>query len=154
MSQVHSKDTKPELLVRKYLFSKGLRFRVCVKDIPGHPDIVLPKYKAIVEIRGCFWHRHPGCKIATTPKSNIEFWNTKFERNVKRDALHEKQWAELGWRLFVIWECELKPFVGEITLAKLYSAITENKASPNYTIMPLADNEIPMAAENTSEYTP
>lgn len=152
MSRVHSRDTKPELLVRHYLFSKGLRFRVNVKNLPGHPDIVLPKYKAIIEVRGCFWHRHPGCKIATTPQSHVDFWQAKFTRNVARDARHEKQWAELGWRLFVVWECELKQFVREITLAKLYSAIIENPKT-QYAAQRTDEPRV-AAAEDPEEYKP
>ena len=123
MSRIRSKDTKPELLVRKYLFSRGLRFRVNVGRLPGHPDIVLAKYNALIEVRGCFWHRHEGCATATSPKSHVRFWREKFERNVARDRLHEEQWAAAGWRVFIVWECELRPFVREVTLAKLYAAI-------------------------------
>lgn len=123
MSRIHSRDTKPELIVRRYLFSRGLRFRVNVKRLPGHPDIVLTKYNALIEVRGCFWHRHPGCKVATTPKSHVKFWKEKFRRNVKRDALHEEQWAEAGWRVFIVWECELKPSVRAATLDNLYDGI-------------------------------
>ena len=145
MSRIRGKDTKPELLVRKYLFSRGLRFRVNVSRLPGHPDIVLPKYRALIEVRGCFWHRHPGCATATSPKSHVRFWREKFKRNVARDKLHEKQWAEAGWRVFVVWECELKPFLREITLAKLYSAIVE-KPSFIYAEGD-ADEDVPFAAE-------
>lgn len=129
MSRIRSRDTKPELLVRRYLFSRGLRYRVTVSRIPGHPDIVLSRYGALVEVRGCFWHRHPGCKVATTPKSNVRFWKTKFKRNVERDRQHEAQWAALGWRVFVVWECELRPAVRAATLERLYSAIVAPAAS-------------------------
>ena len=108
MSRVRSKDTIPELLVRSFLFRHGFRFRLHVKSLPGHPDIVLPKYKTVIEVRGCFWHRHPGCRQATMPSSNVEFWQKKFKRNVDRDKETEKQLNELGWNLIVIWECELK----------------------------------------------
>ena len=145
MSRIHSKDTKPELLVRKYLFSRGLRFRVNVSSLPGHPDIVLPKYRALIEVRGCFWHRHPGCATATSPKSHVRFWREKFKRNVARDKLHEKQWAEAGWRVFVVWECELKPFQREITLAKLYAALV-NEPPFAYAVEDGGDDE-PLAAE-------
>ncbi len=120
MSRIRSKDTKPELLVRKYLFSRGLRFRVNVGRLPGHPDIVLAKYNALIEVRGCFWHQHGWewdgrklvqtavCPTATRPKSNRAFWNAKFRRNVRRDAEHEKAWAADGWNLIVVWECALR----------------------------------------------
>ena len=108
MSRVRSKDTTPELIVRSFLFRHGFRFRLHVKNLPGHPDIVLPKYRTIVEIRGCFWHRHPGCRQATMPSTNVKFWQEKFKRNVARDRNTEKQLNELGWNLIVVWECELK----------------------------------------------
>ena len=108
MQSVRSNDTKPELAVRSFLFRHGFRFRLHVKSLPGHPDIVLPKYKTVIEVRGCFWHRHPGCRQATMPSSNVEFWQKKFKRNVDRDRKTEKQLNELGWNLIVIWECELR----------------------------------------------
>ena len=123
MSRIRSRDTKPELIVRRYLFSRGLRFRVNVSKLPGHPDIVLARHRAIVEVRGCFWHRHEGCKVATTPKSHVRFWKAKFRRNVERDRQHEIQWAELGWRVFVVWECELRPSARAATLERLRAAI-------------------------------
>ena len=89
MSRIRSQDTKPELLIRSFLYQRGFRFRLHEKGLPGSPDIVLPKYRTVIEIRGCFWHRHPGCKVATTPSSNVEFWNTKFEQNVARDKKNE-----------------------------------------------------------------
>ena len=108
MSRIRSNDTTPELAVRSFLFRHGFRFRLHVKTLPGHPDIVLPKHKTIIEVRGCFWHRHPGCRQATTPSTNVEFWQEKFSRNIERDKKTEKQLKELGWHLIVIWECELK----------------------------------------------
>ena len=108
MSRIRSNDTTPELAVRSFLFQQGFRFRLHVKTLPGHPDIVLPKHKTVIEVRGCFWHRHPGCRQATTPSTNVEFWQEKFSRNIERDKKTEKQLKELGWHLIVIWECELK----------------------------------------------
>ena len=108
MSRIRSNDTTPELAVRSFLFRHGFRFRLHVKSLPGHPDIVLPKYKTVIEVRGCFWHRHPGCRQATTPSTNAEFWQEKFKRNVERDRNTEKLLKELGWNLIVVWECELK----------------------------------------------
>ena len=108
MRRVHSNDSVPEKKVRTFLHRCGLRFRLHVKNLPGHPDIVLPKYKTIVEVRGCFWHRHPGCKMATTPSSNAAYWNAKFKRNVERDRRNELMLNKLGWRVIVVWECELK----------------------------------------------
>ena len=106
MSRIRSTDTIPEKVVRSYLHKKGFRFRLHVKTLPGHPDIVLPKYKTVIEVRGCFWHRHPGCKIATTPSSNTDFWQAKFKRNVERDKRHAEELKALGWNLVVVWGCE------------------------------------------------
>ena len=103
-----SEDTKPELVVRSFLFRHGFRFQLHVKVLPGHPDIVLSKYKTVIEVRGCFWHRHPGCRQTTTPSTNVEFWQEKFKRNVDRDRKTEKQLKELGWNLIVVWQCELQ----------------------------------------------
>ena len=108
MRSVHSEDTTPEKIVRSFLQRHGFRFRLHVKNLPGHPDIVLPKYKTIVEVRGCFWHRHLGCKNASTPSSNIDYWNKKFQQNVNRDQKNVAMLEKLGWRVIVIWECEIK----------------------------------------------
>lgn len=108
MSRIKSKDTKIEVEVRKYLFSKGYRFRKNDKRYPGKPDIVLPKYHVAIFIHGCFWHRHEGCKDATIPKTRTEFWLEKFEKNVRNDQIKQEKLKELGWKVIVIWECELK----------------------------------------------
>lgn len=106
MSGIRGKDTKPELSVRSFLHRAGLRFRLHAK-LPGKPDLVLPKYRTVVFVHGCFWHRHEGCRYATTPTSNAVFWKEKFTSNVRRDAKVEKQLEELGWRVLVIWACQL-----------------------------------------------
>lgn len=108
MSQVHSENTRPEMMVRTFLHSHGFRFRLHVKSLPGHPDIVLAKYKTVIEVRGCFWHHHEGCRKAVLPASNTEYWKTKFAYNIERDHRTEMALATLGWNLIVIWECELK----------------------------------------------
>ena len=108
MSRIKGKDTKIEVEVRKYLFSKGYRFRKNDKRYPGKPDIVLPKYHVAIFVHGCFWHRHEGCKDATTPKTRTEFWLEKFDKNVKNDQIKQDKLRELGWKVIVIWECELK----------------------------------------------
>ena len=128
MSRIRSRDTKPEILVRKMLHANGYRFRVCDRRIVGHPDIVIPRCRTLIEVRGCFWHRHGwvwnGRKLvqetvcrdaSSSPASNRKFWNEKFRRNVRRDAEHERLWAEEGWNLIVIWECALKPSEREKT---------------------------------------
>jgi DNA mismatch endonuclease (patch repair protein) len=108
MAKVSSEDTKPEILVRKYLFSKGFRFRKNVKELPGKPDIVLPKYKAIVFIHGCFWHSHESCEAAKLPASNIDYWTKKISSNIKRDFQNVQILNTLGWNVITVWECELK----------------------------------------------
>lgn len=108
MSRIKGKDTKIEVEVRKYLFSKGYRFRKNDKRYPGKPDIILPKYHVAIFVHGCFWHRHEGCKDATTPKTRTEFWLEKFDKNVKNDQIKQEKLRELGWKVIVIWECELK----------------------------------------------
>jgi DNA mismatch endonuclease (patch repair protein) len=107
MARIRSSDTAPEVALRRALHAVGLRFRLHRKDLPGKPDIVLPRRNAVILVHGCFWHRHEGCSIATTPKSNTSFWADKFERNVARDARVRGKLEELGWRVFVAWECEV-----------------------------------------------
>jgi DNA mismatch endonuclease (patch repair protein) len=108
MSCIGAKDTKPELRVRKLLHTLGYRFRLHRRGLPGTPDIVLPRWKSVIFVHGCFWHVHPGCKRATTPKTNVEFWSKKLKGNVARDAKSIEQLRELGYRCLVIWECETK----------------------------------------------
>ena len=106
MSHIRSKNTKPEEKVRKYLFSKGFRYRINVRTLPGCPDIVLPKYKTVIFVNGCFWHGHQGCFIL--PKSNSEFWKNKIERNINRDRDNIILLENMGWRVIVVWECEIR----------------------------------------------
>ncbi len=108
MSRIRDRDTKPEKRVRSLLHRLGYRFRLHRKDLPGRPDIVLPKYKTIILVHGCFWHRHHACKYAYQPKSRIEFWKEKFHQNVERDKRKTKALKKLGWRVIIVWECELK----------------------------------------------
>ncbi|PZQ36354.1 very short patch repair endonuclease [Pseudomonas putida] len=108
MRAVKRAHTGPEIVVRQVLHALGLRFRLHCRDLPGSPDIVLPRFRTAVFVHGCFWHRHPGCRYASTPKSRQEYWLPKFEANVQRDAKKEAQLCELGWRVLVIWECETK----------------------------------------------
>ena len=111
MSRIKGKDTKPELLVRSLLHRAGYRFTVNGpknKSLPGRPDIVLPKFKAVVFVHGCYWHRHQNCKYAYTPKSRVEFWNAKFDTNVKRDHRNQRDLKRLGWKVVVIWECQTR----------------------------------------------
>lgn len=122
MSHIRYKDTKPEEIVRKYLFSKGLRYRKNVSYLPGRPDIVLRKYNAVVFVNGCFWHHHD-CGRFHWPSSNTEYWHKKIDRNVERDGEERKILEDAGWRVFVIWECEVKKKVRQENLEKLYNEI-------------------------------
>ena len=108
MSRIKNKNTKPEITLRKALFARGFRYRVNVGKLPGKPDIVLPKYKTIIFVHGCFWHGHPGCKYAYVPKSNTKFWTTKISTNRGRDITTERKLVEMGWRVITVWECEIR----------------------------------------------
>ncbi len=108
MSKVRAKNTKPELKVRKALYQMGYRFRLHRKDLPGKPDICLPKHKTVILVHGCFWHGHNNCKNARVPKSNMPYWTAKLNSNIARDKTHKHNLMKLGWRVIVLWECELK----------------------------------------------
>lgn len=116
MSSIRGKNTKPEMLVRKFLFSRGFRYRLNHPRLPGHPDIVMRKYRSVIFVNGCFWHGHEGCKYFVLPKTNSEFWKTKIERNQSRDIKEQKQLAAMGWHCITVWECQLKPAVKTQTL--------------------------------------
>lgn len=126
MSCIKCKNTKPEEIVRKYLFSCGFRYRKNDKRYPGTPDIVLPKYKAAIFINGCFWHGHSGCRYFVVPKTNTEFWVNKINRNIERDKEKIAQLRKMGWNVIVLWECDLKPKHKEKTLDNLINQITGN----------------------------
>lgn len=149
MAAVKGKDTKPEIIVRKYLFSRGLRFRVQARKLPGTPDIVLPKYKTAIFVNGCFWHGHEGCKYFRLPKSNVEFWEEKIERNVARDVRNEAELKALGWRVIWVWECEIKAVARrEEYLKHLYDRIV----NPTQSYLIETDKgEASIAAEPESE---
>jgi DNA mismatch endonuclease, patch repair protein len=108
MAAIRGRDTSPELKVRSLLHRLGYRFRLHRRDLPGSPDIVLPKYRTLVFVHGCFWHRHPGCSHTTTPKTRADFWARKFEQNEERDHRQQRQLREMGWSVMVVWECELR----------------------------------------------
>lgn len=126
MSHIKCSNTRPEEIVRKYLFSKGLRYRKNDKRYAGKPDIVLPKYRAIIFVNGCFWHCHTGCSDFVLPKSNQEYWLPKLERNRLRDKENEESLKRDGWRVIVVWECELKKRNREERLGKLYKEIVQS----------------------------
>ena len=108
MSSIKSKDTKPEIIVRKFLHLSGFRYRLHDKKLIGKPDIKLTKYKTVIFVNGCFWHGHKDCKIYALPKSNISFWRDKFKKNIQRDSENISALKNLGWKVIVLWECELK----------------------------------------------
>jgi len=116
MSKIRSKDTKPEVWLRKKLFARGYRYRNNVNNVPGHPDIWLAKYKTAIFINGCFWHRHEGCKYAYTPKSRVEFWTEKFRKNVERDKAVHAELADIGIKTLIVWECTVKRMIKDETV--------------------------------------
>ena len=125
MSRIRSKNTSIEIKVRKDLFHRGFRYRINVQSLPGKPDIVLPKYRTVIFIHGCFWHRHEGCKYATMPSSNADFWKNKFEKNVLNDAQHLQDLKILGWNVITVWECEIKHSFPEL-MDRLENEIKQN----------------------------
>ncbi|MDQ0341151.1 DNA mismatch endonuclease (patch repair protein) [Caldalkalibacillus uzonensis] len=114
MSNIKNQNTKPELLIRSLLHKMGYRFRLHRKDLPGRPDLVLPKYKTVIFIHGCFWHQHPNCKKATIPKRNREFWLKKLTRNMERDQQVIEELESMGWNIIIIWECQVKKNIKEV----------------------------------------
>ncbi len=129
MSRIRAKDSEPEETVRKYLFSKGFRYRKNDKRFPGKPDIVLPKYKTIIFVNGCFWHGHNACKDFIMPKSNVKYWETKIRNNIERDRKNISQLEKLGWNVITVWECQLKKAFKENTLNLLTEMIKNNASN-------------------------
>ena len=119
MAAIHGKDTKPEMIVRRYLWGHGYRYRLNHPRLPGKPDIVMRKYRTCIFVNGCFWHGHEGCRYYNIPKTNTEFWTHKIRRNKERDVKVQVELAAMGWHSITIWECELKPKVREKTLMSL-----------------------------------
>lgn len=107
MQAIKGKNTRPEIILRSSLHRLGYRFRIHYRDLPGRPDIVMPKHKTVIDVRGCFWHRHEGCNKSTMPGTNIRFWKEKFQRTVERDRINRKKLESLGWNVIVVWECEI-----------------------------------------------
>ncbi len=129
MSRIKGKDTKPEILVRKFLFSQGLRYKLHEKDLPGKPDIVFPKYKKVLFVNGCFWHAHKGCKYFVIPKTRREWWLQKLESTAKKDIINKELLNQLGWTSLVVWECELKRDKRDTTLKNLFRSIVTQRVS-------------------------
>ncbi|MEQ6916286.1 very short patch repair endonuclease [Halomonas aquatica] len=115
MSRIQSKNTKPEIVIRRFLHAAGFRFRLHKKGLPGKPDLVLPKHRLAIFVHGCFWHRHRDCFYATTPHARPEFWKAKFDANVMRDERNRKELSDLGWRVLVVWECGFKHCKDELS---------------------------------------
>ena len=128
MSRIRGKDTKPEIIVRKFLHSKGLRFRLHSKELPGKPDVVLRKYYTVIFINGCFWHGHKGCRYFILPKTRSEWWLNKIERNRENDKSTISKLRKSGWDIISIWECQLKKDKRETTLLNLYNKIVNKKS--------------------------
>lgn len=153
MSRIRSKNTRPEILVRKFLFAHGFRYRVNVRNLPGTPDIVLRRFKTVIFINGCFWHGHEGCRYYVLPKSNVEFWERKIERNRNRDAANQMRLRLMGWSVVQIWECQLKPRKRRDTLEGLLSILNRQVlhtyGEKGYNI---ADPAEQIAAEEKTEY--
>ena len=123
MSKIKGRNTSIEVMCRKYLFSRGFRYRKNLRTLPGTPDIVLKKYKTVIFVNGCFWHHHEGCKKARIPKTHTDFWQNKIDRNIKNDQLYTQQLIELGWKVIVIWECELSKKEFQTTMERIISEI-------------------------------
>ena len=149
MAAIKGKDTKPEMIVRKYLFSRGLRFRVNNRKLAGSPDIVLKKYKTVVFVDGCFWHGHEGCKYFRLPKSNVDFWRHKIAMNIARDYVNNVDLKLAGWKVIRIWECEIRTkALREDVLNRLYDRITKSSNISVY--QPNENEEYSIAAEPES----
>lgn len=161
MQQVRSRDTRPEWVVRRFLFNHGFRYRLQVKRLPGKPDIVMRRIGVCIFINGCFWHGHEGCRYFTIPKTRTEWWTEKLRHNQERDARVQKDLESLGWRVITIWECELKPARRDDTLQRLLIALRQIEApvllkelrkTASYTNS-YSDDELLMAAEEEEEYS-
>ena len=149
MAAIRSKNTKPEMVVRKYLHARGFRYRLFHKRLPGHPDLVMRKYRTCIFVNGCFWHGHENCKAFRMPKTNVDFWKQKIMRNRQRDHETLNQLAALGWHSIVVWECELRPAVRQQTLTALEYTLNRiylKDHSKNYVMLEEEEN-IDMAAE-------
>lgn len=149
MAAIHGKDTKPEVLVRRFLWHRGYRYRLNHKSLPGKPDVVLRKYRTCIFVNGCFWHGHEGCKLYTIPKTNTDFWLTKVRRNKQRDAKVLEQVADMGWHSVTIWECQLKPDCREATLQYLDYTLNDFFLRDHHRVVEygMGENDLTQAAE-------
>ncbi len=154
MSAIKGRDTKPELLVRRFLFGRGFRYRLNDPRLPGHPDLVLRKYRTVIFVNGCFWHGHQDCKYFVLPKSNVEYWSNKIERNRKRDVEEQRMLADMGWHCITVWECQLRPKVRQDTFAALeytlcHIFMKDRQVKPYEKV----GEELPMVAEPEADYS-
>lgn len=129
MQQIKSKNTKPEILLRKLLFAKGFRYKINDKNLPGRPDLVLKKYKTVIFVNGCFWHGHKDCKYFVIPKTRTEFWVEKIQGNISRDNINESKLLEMGWNIITVWECQLKKQNIENTTTIIINQLKDNLSS-------------------------
>ncbi|ABD55774.1 very short patch repair endonuclease [Jannaschia sp. CCS1] len=136
MASIRRRNTKPEMVVRQELHAAGFRFRLDVRSLPGSPDIVLPKWRTAIFVHGCFWHRHAGCKYASTPATRPKFWQAKFEANVRRDCSNERALIEMGWKVAIVWECGLAQGVRADTICGLFAFIRHPSPSPTRLFFP------------------
>lgn len=148
MATIRGKDTKPEMLVRRFLHAQGFRFRLHRADLPGKPDIVLPRLRSCIFVHGCFWHRHPGCRYAVLPKTRPEFWAAKLEGNVERDRQAIEALRNAGWTVFIIWECELRG--SETALQNLLRELRRSSSQPRRVPDEKRHVERPSMAPSTS----
>ena len=143
MSRIRGKDTRPEMVVRRWLHSEGFRYSLHSRRLPGCPDLVLRRYHTVIFINGCFWHGHPGCDMFRMPRSNVEFWQEKIRRNKERDAQEVAALEALGWNVIVVWECELSRRARDLTLRNLVDAVRRN-------IEPESIHPIPLSVRKLS----
>lgn len=147
MAAIHGKDTKPEMTVRRYLFGHGFRYRLNHPRLPGHPDIVLRKYRTVIFVNGCFWHGHEGCKYFKLPKTNTDFWLSKINCNRDRDVIEQRQLSSMGWHCIVVWECQLKGDKCDETLRSIEYTLNRIYLEDRSIHYVLPDDEQQMAAE-------
>lgn len=155
MASIHSADTRPERLVRRFLFACGMRFRINVRKLPGTPDIVMRKYRTVIFVNGCFWHGHEGCKFFRMPHTNTPFWEKKIQRNKERDKRNIQALREKGWNVVTIWECELKKATREQTLTNLYIDLQQaliSRFTTHTYAMHTEEESVSMAAEERISY--
>ena len=153
MAAIHSSDTKPEMLVRRFLFSHGFRYRLNHKRLPGKPDIVLFRYRTVIFVNGCFWHGHTGCRYYALPHTHTDFWRKKIERNQQRDKQVRQELSNMGWHCITIWECELKPKMRRQTLASLLVTLSHLFVADRciHTYAP-SQSALPQVAEDEPTY--